>query len=300
MYMSRTNLRPIAIFISTAFIGAFLLDIGAAQLTSPSMLTQGYFLPLVLFAWGVARMYVVALATLLAVRSHGAPIFSTIRNYLKISGRSMLFFLAAPLLVYMTIGIYILLLMLMQALDISALLELFNIPALSIEPTTLLIVSLAAAYLAGISVNSIAAFGEEIGWRGYLLDVLGQSVGFWRATLLIGVVWGLWHASAILLLGYNNPCKCIEGVAAFTLFTAALGIPHAVLTRHVGTIMPAISLHGTLNAVWNTTVIITKLPVELGASGVLGAAAWALTSSAIVMFLHLERKQRHDRANYYR
>src|SRR5258708_426896 len=47
--------------------------------------------------------------------------------------------------------------------------------------------------LAGIMPNSIAAFGEELGWRGFLHREL-EPWGFWRASFLIGAIWGVWHA----------------------------------------------------------------------------------------------------------
>lgn len=54
----------------------------------------------------------------------------------------------------------------------------------------------------GATVNAVFAFGEEFGWRGYLLWELAPW-GFWRASFAIGVVWGLWHAP-IIVAGYRN------------------------------------------------------------------------------------------------
>lgn len=46
--------------------------------------------------------------------------------------------------------------------------------------------------------NAIPAFGEEIGWRGWLLPAL-RPMGIWPALLLSGAIWGIWHAPLILL-----------------------------------------------------------------------------------------------------
>lgn len=35
--------------------------------------------------------------------------------------------------------------------------------------------------------------GEEFGWRGFMLPHLQQKMKPWLASLLIGLVWGLWH-----------------------------------------------------------------------------------------------------------
>jgi len=50
--------------------------------------------------------------------------------------------------------------------------------------------------ITGLTVTSIAAFGEELGWRGFL-HRHWQSMGFWKRSLLIGVIWGIWHAPMI-------------------------------------------------------------------------------------------------------
>jgi len=46
-------------------------------------------------------------------------------------------------------------------------------------------------------------FGEEYGWRGYLLPRL-LPLGEIRATLLVGLIWGPWHVP-FLLAGLNYP-----------------------------------------------------------------------------------------------
>jgi membrane protease YdiL (CAAX protease family) len=52
----------------------------------------------------------------------------------------------------------------------------------------------------------IVAFGEEYGWRGYLLPRL-MPLGEIRASLILGIVWALWHTPVLLagvLYGGNN------------------------------------------------------------------------------------------------
>ncbi len=39
----------------------------------------------------------------------------------------------------------------------------------------------------------LGAFGEELGWRGYLQSVLSSRLNGLIAFLLVGVLWGLWH-----------------------------------------------------------------------------------------------------------
>jgi membrane protease YdiL (CAAX protease family) len=37
------------------------------------------------------------------------------------------------------------------------------------------------------------AFGEELGWRGYLQSGLNRRLNGFFAFLLVGILWGLWH-----------------------------------------------------------------------------------------------------------
>lgn len=60
-------------------------------------------------------------------------------------------------------------------------------------PGRALLMAVVQGLVAGATVNAIAGFGEELGWRGLLQKELSQ-LGFWRASLVTGVVWGLWHA----------------------------------------------------------------------------------------------------------
>lgn len=55
-------------------------------------------------------------------------------------------------------------------------------------------------------LESVLSVGEEYGWRGYLLPRL-MPLGEVRASLVVGVIWGLWHLPVVvsgLLLGGHN------------------------------------------------------------------------------------------------
>jgi membrane protease YdiL (CAAX protease family) len=73
---------------------------------------------------------------------------------------------------------------------------------------------------AGITINTIAAFGEELGWRGFLLKELAP-LGFWRASLVIGIIWGVWHWP-LIAHGYNYPGHPIAGPLMMTLLSILL------------------------------------------------------------------------------
>jgi membrane protease YdiL (CAAX protease family) len=140
---------------------------------------------------------------------------------------------------------------------------------------TLAAVLLGVALIAGPTVNALAAFGEEFCWRGFLQKELAP-LGFWRSSLLIGVVWGLWHGP-LILGGYNYPGMPVMGLLMMTLFTVAWSPVHAYAVVQGGSVIPAAMMHGTINALAGATYVFleggTRLEVGLlGAAGLLVVA----------------------------
>jgi membrane protease YdiL (CAAX protease family) len=76
-----------------------------------------------------------------------------------------------------------------------------------------------------VPVFAVLAFGEEFGWRSYLLPRLMSLLGPWPGLLAHGAIWGLWHAPIILLLaGYEYPGHPLLGVPLFIVFCTLLGV----------------------------------------------------------------------------
>ena len=97
------------------------------------------------------------------------------------------------------------------------------------------------------AVAFVGAFGEEYGWRGYLLPSLAQRFGFFKASLIVGVVWGFWHAPAILL-GYEYGWFWrVEGVLLFILPAILLSLLHTAVYLQYG-VWGAALLHGAVNS----------------------------------------------------
>src|SRR6266487_5547883 len=48
-----------------------------------------------------------------------------------------------------------------------------------------------------------SSMGEEIGWRGYALPRLQANQGSLRGSILLGILWGIWHLPLWLTKGYT-------------------------------------------------------------------------------------------------
>ncbi|MCL2327378.1 MAG: CPBP family intramembrane metalloprotease [Bacteroidetes bacterium] len=69
----------------------------------------------------------------------------------------------------------------------------------------------------------IGAFAEEIGWRSFLQPILEKKNSVLVASILVGVIWGLWHVGH-----YKSGLLFMTG---FLLFTISASIIIAYLLR---------------------------------------------------------------------
>ena len=108
--------------------------------------------------------------------------------------------------------------------------------------------------------------GEEIGWRGWLLPTLQVRVSPLLSSLIIGLVWGLWHLPLHLRGIYDGDMG--TGLAGFTLRIASSCLLAVLFTwlynRARGGLLVVILLHTSVN---NTSGY--WLPVNAGLTVVL-------------------------------
>ena len=109
------------------------------------------------------------------------------------------------------------------------------------------IISTILAFSLFIPFNMIFTFGEEFGWRGYLLPRLAPLGGI-PAAIITGVFWGLWHAPVIVQDGYNYPGYPWLGVGVMVVFTTALSMIFTWLRFRSGSLWPTVMAHATFNA----------------------------------------------------
>ncbi len=129
--------------------------------------------------------------------------------------------------------------------------------------------SILGGSIAGLTINAVAGFGEELGWRG-LLQREWAGLGFWKSSWCIGFVWGIWH-TPFILHGYNYPGHPIAGVVAMTLWTMLFSPLIAYVRIRSGSVIGAAIMHGALNG----TAIAPALVLRGGDSltvGVIGIA----------------------------
>ncbi|MDO4259912.1 MAG: CPBP family intramembrane metalloprotease [Actinomycetaceae bacterium] len=125
-------------------------------------------------------------------------------------------------------------------------------------------------------INAIPAMGEEAGWRGFLLPRLIDLVGHRSAILLMGPIWGLWHAP-LLLLGYNYPMNPVLGLLMMSVFCTGVGAILAWATLRTGNSFAAALGHGFINSALPSLMLALASdaqPVDTVFATLMGFAGW--------------------------
>ena len=158
----------------------------------------------------------------------------------------------------------------------------------NVSPRTIALVQLPLLLLAPI-LNALPSFGEEYGWRGYLLPRL-LPLGQWRALLLSGLIWGVWHAP-VIARGYNYPGYPVLGVLAMTVFCVLQGVLFGWLRLATGSVWPAVIAHGALNGSAGLAQLVGKAgsPVNTLHATLLGWSGWLLLGGVVALLVALRR-----------
>ncbi len=156
--------------------------------------------------------------------------------------------------------------------------------------------SLASALFVSL-VNVVPAFGEEWGWRGYLLPKLLGRFRVVPSMLIMGVIWGLWHLP-LTVMGHNYGVGYagypVLGIVAMCWMCVCLGVFFAYLTLKTGTCIPAAIGHGMFNGWASTGVMFSvtggNLFVGPLPTGVLGCVGFTVV--AVAVLVSLSRRER--------
>ncbi|MDR5701071.1 CPBP family intramembrane glutamic endopeptidase [Agromyces aerolatus] len=273
------------------------ISIGGAWLVALPLWTSGEGLMHPLFTLiALAMMYTPALATLVVVlwvrRPPNIPRFLGL-SPIRPAGRTWLFIAVgavgfwvlayASMLLGQAMGLIRLDLTGVSA--ITATIEATGAPAVApVDVSVIVLVNLITLPFITV-VNCFAAFGEEVGWRGWLLPAL-RPLGTWPALLISGAIWGVWHAP-LILLGYNYQRSDLAGVGFMVVFCVLVGILIGWLRLRSASVWPAVVAHAALNtAVSAFLIFVDARDLPAGPWGsLLGWPGWILLALAAVVLL---------------
>ena len=265
---------------------------------------QGIGDPVLLLACGSAMMFTPLIASIIAsivqrrrARARGEVLASAPRYFgfwpLRPFGRVIGMTIASffGIMVLVVLGYLVSAAFGWLTLDLDGLsgfkAQLETIPGANTMPTAAAIAVYLLMMLVSSAGNVVVTIGEEFGWRGWLLTSL-RPLGTWPALLIIGVVWGLWHAP-LILLGYNFGRPDISGLALMVGGCVMVGILFGWLRLRTGSVWPAVFAHAALNG---CGAMLLGLVIDAGAQtpdtalvAFLGVAGWIVSAIVIVVLV---------------
>ncbi len=166
-------------------------------------------------------------------------------------------------------------------------------------PLSMLVISQALTGLfLGPAMNFITCFGEEWGWRGYLLPKMAEKIPAIPMLLINGLIWGLWHAP-LTAIGHNYgvgyPGFPFTGIAAMCGFCIVMGIFLSYVSMKTKSCIPAVFGHGAINSIAALGMYFTKDGgnpfIGPAPTGIVGALPFIVVAVIMLVF-YFEKKEK--------
>jgi len=116
---------------------------------------------------------------------------------------------------------------------------------------------------------------------------------FLKAALIIGFIWGIWHAP-LILMGHNYPQHPRIGVLMMTVFCILLAPIMQYLTIKSKSVIAAAIAHGTFNATAGISIMTVSGGNDLitGMTGIAGFIALFIFVLAIFVYDYFISKEK--------
>lgn len=158
-----------------------------------------------------------------------------------------------------------------------------------INPVQFILGQTVVAFLLAPVLNLVATFGEEFGWRAFLVPALAKY-GHKKALIISGIIWGVWHWPVIMMghnYGLDYPGFPWLGMLAMVWFTISAGILFGWLTLKAESFWPAVFAHGALNGIAAIGLLFIKGPFSMllgpTPAGLIGCLPFTILSVIILL-----------------
>lgn len=165
--------------------------------------------------------------------------------------------------------------------------------------STVVIVQALTGFFLGPIMNFFTCFGEEWGWRGYLLPKMSEKLPAIPMLLVNGIIWGLWHAP-LTAIGHNYGADYFgfpfTGIAAMCLFCIVMGIFLSYVSMKTESCIPAVLGHGAINSFSGIGMYFTvdggNPFIGPAPTGIVGAIPFIVVAAImIVSYFRINKKE---------
>ncbi len=236
-----------------------------------------------------ARMLLPLLVALVLIAPVGGveSVINYLRSWLWINHSVLKYFLITPAYTYLALVLYLVMVKYLGIGNFNDVVKLLSRDASLIKSITKLLV---LSYVASLTVNTLLALGEELGWRAYLLPVASKVLTLPQAILLTGITWGVWHLPMYYFIKIEVGSRAYslkQVTSSYLILCTLLSVPASIITLKVGSVLPAASLHGSLNAIWRLTEVVTDLSSrrKLLKASIASLMSWVASISVITYLI---------------
>lgn len=119
--------------------------------------------------------------------------------------------------------------------------------------------------------------GEEPGWRGFALPRLQRIQGPLVGSLVLGILWALWHLPYFWMPEWGTPKNDIIDIIYFVLAALALTFIYTwVFNNTKGSLLIVILMHASNDAFFINQIFVSRLVTDTLLPFVVGFGAFAL------------------------
>ncbi len=134
---------------------------------------------------------------------------------------------------------------------VPALLE--NLFGLHIFPAGISAGTILASFITSFLLTLIPGFGEEFGWRGYMLPRLVKRYSTRKAILIHAFTWWAWHLPVIFTIGIRQGIGSSvgESIALITLIMLIPSMMNAVIFAYVWTATKSLAVSSVYHSAYD-------------------------------------------------
>jgi membrane protease YdiL (CAAX protease family) len=107
--------------------------------------------------------------------------------------------------------------------------------SLRVLPANISIIAIVGKFFIGFLLTLIPGFGEEFGWRGYMLPHLAKRYSPRKAILVHAFIWWVWHLPTVFAIGIRQGIgeTVAESIVLIVLITLIPAMMNAVIFAYV-------------------------------------------------------------------
>ncbi|MEO1144395.1 MAG: CPBP family intramembrane glutamic endopeptidase [Cyanobacteria bacterium J06638_22] len=175
----------------------------------------------------------------------------------------------------------------------SVAMGLYTLVGYPIDPT--LLPNRLATYIPLLMMAATIGGGnEEPGWRGFGLPILQEKFSPFKATLILGIVWALWHLPLLgsdpaVQTGEVQGTQILAKVALLLLSITCHAFWYTWIVNRTGSVLLCVLLHAGYNATNSSLILIPEAELYGEAEMVLLPIMTGITLVSVIVLLILTR-----------